>query len=149
MNKFIAILITVIILLPSSVLASCNKTYEIHYLPLSAEFFIPPSRKLILKAGKHFTVTSCEAEGIFKVLNKTEIDKAQKYDMKRLRVLVIEPNKHKEFFITAEKEIIYKGRQITVDTELVKKVIEQIKEKVGVDRQVNNPKDLIPVIPVQ
>lgn len=119
-------IILIIGVLYSSATMACNSyKYNIYYLPLEAEFYMPPTREYIIKYGTKIEMESCTITNIFKKIKTGGIE-PQNEDYKGLRILIINPKEESELFITLDKKILSRGKVYVLDVNIIDKVLKEI-----------------------
>lgn len=125
--KILICLMSFVGMLYSATAMSCeSNTFDIYYLPIEAEFYVPPTREYIIRYGTHLETDSCTMDIIFKEVSKQKGLDLQEGDFKRLRVMIVDKKDNRELFITAEKKVILRDKNYIVDIKVVDDAINVI-----------------------
>ncbi len=123
--KKIVVLIFIMLYFSTMAMACEKNRYNIYYIDLEDEFFIPLTREDIIQNGTNFEIDSCNLTILFeKVIEKKERGKST--DLKDLRILVVRKKDSRELFITAVKKIVYKNKEYKLDSVIVNDVLLEI-----------------------
>lgn len=100
--------------------------YTVYYLPLEAEFYVPPTREHIMKNGTRIEMNSSTINKLFKSLSLLEGSVPQKGDYARLRILIVNNSIGDKLLITADKRIISNNMIYEIDIQVVETVLKEI-----------------------
>ena len=118
------------VLLLSLVSISEGHTFDIFYLPLDAEFYVPPTEEYIVKNGLHLKMTSEALQLLFGEITQKNAERAQTDDYKRLRIKIVDCATRKSVFITAERQVVGEGKKYHIQQKLINDVLNEILSKV-------------------
>jgi len=106
--------------------------FIVYYLPLNADFYVPPSREDIVRDGTAININSCLLNTLFAEIKQRNGDNITQNDLSGLRVLIINLKTKEELFITTDKNIIsiknkekYDVNLFLVD-DLMKEIVEAV-----------------------
>ncbi len=101
-------------------------SYNIYYLPLEAEFYIPPTREYIMQHGINIEMKSCLLDEIFKKISDQEGVVSQSEDLKRLRIMIVDKCNGTELFVTSEKKVLTGDKSYNIGIEIISEVLKEI-----------------------
>lgn len=127
-RKNIIAFIFLILVSPMAIVCEENR-FSIFYLPIEAEFYIPPTREYIMKHGINFDMDSCLLKDFFSHIFAQEGVKSQINDQKGLRIMIINKTDRREIFITSDKKILSvdKNKKYNIEIEIVNNVLKEIR----------------------
>jgi len=100
---------------------TCGK-YDIHFIPLETQFYVPVTEKDIeRRAQSHFTVTSCDLDKM------TQLPYVKKTVVGGLRVKIENRESRSIIFITSKMEVIINKMTISnPPSELLNRIIQEL-----------------------
>jgi hypothetical protein len=111
-----------------------NTSFDVQYIPLDAEFYVPPTRADIWKSGVRIASDSAALTGLFAAIANQKGLLPRPMDWKALRVLIVRKSDGREVFITSGRRILSGSRAFEIDQGITDLVIDEI------EKQVNNAK---------
>ena len=120
------IVLIYVVLFYSMAIACESGRFNIFYLPLEADFYIPPTREYIIQHGINFEMDSCELTSLFKEIFEQEGAEPQSEDYKGLRILIVNKKDGRELFITSDKKILFEGKKYNIGVRIVDNVLSEI-----------------------
>lgn len=131
--KIIIWMVSITCVLYSSIAMSCESNiFNIYYLPLEAEFYVPPTREYMLQHGINIKINSCAITSIFKTISEQKGVEPQSEDYKRLRILILGKKDDSEIFITSDKTVISRDKKYMVDVKVVDEALKEIVDLINV-----------------
>ena len=112
--------------LSSIVFASEYNVYVIYYLPIDADYYIPPTRDYIIKYGTKIEITSRMIDDLFKMLSVETGVNLNDGDSKNWRILITKRNSKKEIIITSDKQCIYSNKKYHIKENIIEDIIDEI-----------------------
>ncbi len=123
------LLITVCVMSAMSfVMAGKPDSFNIYYIPLEVEFYVPPDRNYIMQNGVSFELDNGEVGGLFKEIVSQKNTAPQVKEHKNLRVLIVNKTDDSEMFITSKKNIVYMNKKYDVRPEIIDGILSEIIE---------------------
>jgi hypothetical protein len=126
------IIVLAILMFPGFLMACESSTFEIFYIPIEVDFYMPFTREYIMKYGTKFQIDSCLLYDLFnnKIYRQDGISSSAE-DYGRLRIMIIDNIKHIEIFITQDKKVLSLVKKIkyNVDINVVDDILKELKEK--------------------
>lgn len=104
--------------------------YKVYYLPLDAEFYIPPTEEYIEKNGLQFEIASANLNHLFVNVTGKNKGELNENDSKGLRIKIIEMRSARNILITAEKKVLSNGVRYNIDKTIINKALSDITEQV-------------------
>jgi len=114
------------ILLLSMALRGEVHTFDVYYLPLEAEFYVPPTEEYIEKNGLHLKMTSEFLTLLFSEIRQENAERAQSDDYKILRIKIVDNATKQSVFITAERQILSEGKKYRIQQKLINDALNEI-----------------------
>ena len=120
-------IVPMLVVLSFHIAMACEtNTFNIYYLPIDADFYIPTTREYIKQHGINFEMDSCELTSLFKTVTDQSGVEPQIEDYKVLRILIISKSDNSEIFITSDKQVISNDKKYNVDVKIVDNVLNEI-----------------------
>ena len=100
--------------------------YVIYYIPIDAEFYIPPTRDYIIKYGAKIEITSRKIDDLFKMLSVEKGANLNDEDSKNWRILITKRNSKKEVIITSDKQCIFSNKKYHIKENIIEDIVDEI-----------------------
>jgi hypothetical protein len=106
-----------------------NESFDVHYIPLDAEFYVPPTRADLRTYGVRMPSDSAALTSLFAAIAKQKGLMPRAMDWKALRILIVRKSDGKEVFITSDKRILSDGRAFDIDRVIIDVIIDEMKRQ--------------------
>ena len=124
-RKITGLILVMLFSLSTIAMTGKPESYNIFYLPLEAEFYVPPTREYIMQHGTKFEMTSPALTSLFTIIsNKDGVEPKSEY-LKSLRVLV-RKNDGEELLITSDKRILSGSKKHDVEEKVVDGILKEM-----------------------
>jgi hypothetical protein len=146
MRSIICLAIFYCVLFPVIAMSLESKGYDIYYLSLESDFYMPPTRDYIIKYGAPFKTYSTTIADLFADVSKQKGIHAQETDYEKLRILIIDKHGDRELYITVDKTALFQNKKYYFEPQYMNKLLTLIVE--GAKRkemQASNPAERIPI----
>lgn len=127
LKSAILVLAAMLIIQSSTVWAGDPCTFEVHYVPLEMEFYVPPTPEHIVENGDEYVVYSEAICRIYMGIMDKPSEVPVGDSFKRIRIRIHSINSSKVFYLTADKEVVDEDFLYTVDEELFSEAMKEIK----------------------
>jgi hypothetical protein len=134
MNK-ISVLMFIVLFSPLAMAKECEPdSFNIFYIPIDVEFYVPPTREDIMRLGDNFEMDSCVLSDLFIKISNQDGVEPQSEDYKSLRILIIRKSDGREVFITVEKRVLSEDKIYNIDVKIIDNVINEIVDNLPENR---------------
>jgi len=120
------ILFFLLCLFPTIIMACKSDIFIVYYLPIEANFYVPPTREYIMKHGFKFEINSSVIERLFKNLSSDNEVEVKNEDYNNLRILIIRKKDDIELFITADKQVLSKDKKYNINRIIIEDALNEI-----------------------
>jgi hypothetical protein len=105
-----------------------SSKFEIFYIPIEREYYVPPSREDIMKYGTHFEIKSCLLNDLFKNLYNQNGMVSNADDLAMIRIMIVNKYDNTEIFIATDKILISLTKNIkyNIHTEIINNVLKEL-----------------------
>ena len=102
--------------------------FNVYYLPLEMNLYVPPSREDIMKNGIKFEIDSFLIKELFEMIYNMKGVKLLQKDYTGLRIMIVNKKNNDEIFITVDKVLlsISKKKKYIIKTQFTDKILKEL-----------------------
>lgn len=122
-------------------LFSCEASlFKIYYIPLTTEFYAPPSREDIMEYDINFTLKSCHIHTLFKLASLTKNTHTLKGEESMIRIMLVDKN-NRELFLTKETYLLSLKKELVydIDSKFITNVFAELERYVSRNYEYQKP----------
>jgi hypothetical protein len=104
--------------------------YRAHYINPNLDFFLPPTRRVILSTPFVLKYNSRDLDTVFsKALFHAKTRKTSRGKLRDPRILIVNVALKRELFISRDRKFFFKGAEVPIPKPLVNRIIRDMEKK--------------------